>query len=299
MNYEKTRDALEYDCLITLYQSTDMKKVCYQLIVSHITSLDDYKQATGDPSVYQTGYIKRLKPLLGVYSMEDEREYNREVLARVANHFKLDHRYKDVVSIDMLMGDFDSALSELNQQLNDAIERYVSYILKYACYSRSSEQDLIQYCTLFIQTHQHQETALSRTCYYLLLILQACTAHQQGRLEDALRFIKQLNVIPFEGQNFVAISHHVDVYNHSLDMMSKKHLPGVILMTLDILASFYKNTLNTSMSLLSQEQGAAMIQQRESYKAGIRSVMSFTGIISADIRPEILQKIHRKITEIH
>ncbi|OBZ88811.1 Meiotically up-regulated gene 87 protein [Choanephora cucurbitarum] len=289
--------ALEYYCLITLYQSAEMKSICYGYIANYIATLDDYKRVIGDLSTYQTGSIERLRPLLGI-GQSDEEEYNREVLARVANKFRLDNRYKDTVSIYLSMGDNDNALSILNHQLDLAIERPMSVLLGHTHHSLpSSDQDLINYCTSFIQAHQSRlNTTLLRTCCSLLLILQACVAYERRDFESALLSIKQFNIVPFEGQDMAAVLHYGEVYKSSLDKISKKHIPGLISMIVEILSLLYKNAFDQSMRIPNQDQRAVFVEQYKSYKEGIRSTMAFVGIISSDIQPKILKMLLEKTT---
>ncbi|RCH98198.1 hypothetical protein CU098_000027 [Rhizopus stolonifer] len=291
-------EVINYYCLLTLCPTQDMADLCHEYIADYAAKQENYKDILGDKLTYRPGLIETYKPLLG---LESEQAYKENVLERVAQHFDMCGKYKDAISIYELAGDYHKGLAVLNQQLDYALDRPMAILLGKQHYqSLVDDNDLIACChAASSYAYVPKDDMVAKTHSILLLLLMASKAYEAGKHEEALELIKSAHVIPFEDNgSYQSAVRATEIYK-SMDETVKKHVPGIVMMTVEVLYSLYKYYSDQSAYTLTEAQKQYMADQCKKWEIYIKSLKTFAGMISSDIPVNVLHKLIKKLTELH
>ncbi|KAI8967645.1 Nup93/Nic96-domain-containing protein [Mycotypha africana] len=294
---------IQYIYLLTLYpRHQDMNLLAQEQFCDFYS----VKQQQGHNLVDMLQY----KSLLG---LEKDEEFKQHILNPIASRLQDNGRYKEAISI------YDSFVYNSNKDYTTDILRILNRQLDYTlnqCFfdfgndatdnkRKQVSQEIVDYCISFTKKkattfnvmdhHLQYSDDVSRIHYILLHFLQACVKFESGQYQEALESIQITHVLPLNN-DYQMICRAVEDYNESKDDIIRNHIPDIVIMTLDIVYELWKKNNTMIVSPSHESYKTSLTKMYEDY---INSIMVFVGMISSKIPASVLQKMNRKVSEIH
>ncbi|EMR09810.1 hypothetical protein PNEG_01991 [Pneumocystis murina B123] len=301
------RVAVDYLCLICLNGDLSppignaQKNICYEAIKELVLSTRDFSQLLGDVKAdgsREPGIIEKRLELIQLHS---ESEYLKTITEQAAIQADNDGCTADAILLYHLSEDFDTVVSIINKVLGEALSSpslstYVesgnsSLKINLSLMAMEDPRRLAENMMSVYFNNVEIYSKITPTnrdaCKTLLKIADARAAYKEGKWEQSLMIIEQLNVIPLDcNADIGAIKKQAQDFS-SLHGSIARNVPGLLVMSMECL---YKLNNKLKLSPFSDSsRNAKLIELRKRAK----SAMIYAGLIQYRMSSEIYSHISR------
>ncbi|KTW29977.1 linker nucleoporin NIC96 [Pneumocystis jirovecii RU7] len=299
--------AIDYLCLICLNSDLSspigniQKNICYEAIKELVLNTREFAQLLGDVRADGTREPGIIEKKLELIQLQSESEYLKTITEQAALQADDDGRTADAILLYHLSEDFDTVVSIINKVLGEALSGSVfnNYVesgdtsLK-TNLSLTAMEDPKQLAQNMMSVYFNNVRIYSKissinrdACKALLKMTDARSAYMEGKWEQCLMVIEQLNIIPLDcNADIGAIKKQAQDFT-SLHESIARNVAGLLVMSME---SLYKLNNKLKLSPFSDSsRNAKLIELRKRAK----SVMIYAGMIQYRMSSEIYSHISR------
>ncbi|KAG5438139.1 hypothetical protein PCANB_002990 [Pneumocystis canis] len=299
--------AIDYLCLICLNGDLSspigntQKKICYEAIKELVLNTRDFAQLLGDVKADGTREPGIIEKKLELIQLHSESEYLKTITEQAAIQADDDGRTADAILLYHLSEDFDTVVSIINKVLGEALSSP-----GFKSYTESNDTSLKTNLSLMAMEDPKRLAQNMMSVYFnnvgiyskispinrdacktLLKMADARTAYIEGKWEQSLMIIEQLNIIPLDyNADIGAIKKQAQEFG-SLHESIARNVPGLLVMSME---SLYK--LNNKLKLSPFSDSSRNTKLTELRKRA-KSAMVYAGMIQYRMSSEVYSHISR------
>lgn len=299
--------AVDYLCLICLNGDLSppignaQKNICYEVIKELVLNTRDFSQLLGDVKADGTREPGIIEKKLELIQLHSENEYLKTITEQAAIQADDDGRTADAILLYHLSEDFDTVVSIINKVLGETLSSptfntraessntslKTNLSLMAMEDPKSLAQNMMSVYFSNVGIYSKISPINRDACKTLLKMADARTAYIEGKWEQSLMIIEQLNIVPLDcNADIGAIKKQAQDFGLLHESIAR-NVPNLLVMSMECL---YKLNNKLKLSPFSDSsRNAKLIDLRKRAK----SAMIYAGMIQYRMSSEIYSYISR------
>jgi len=242
-----------------------------------------FGQMNSDGGVQTLSEIEQYKNLIHI---RDHRHFIKYLVKPTARSCESEGRLADAVYLYNLSENYETVVDILNKQLSDALASHQ--------YSLTQDHPVILAQNI-MQNYVKQPSNFGRleskqkTCAILIKLTRFMDAYQRNSLAEALNIMKELEIIPLEG-DMTKVMVKAEEFQ-SLDKNIVRLFPELLMTTMRCVYGLWRMVKNQKEIFMSESSSKEQLTQLNTFKKMARMIIVFTGTIQSRMYSDIYTQL--------
>lgn len=242
-----------------------------------------FGQINSDGGIQTLSEIEQYKNLIHI---RDHRHFIKYLVKPTARSCENEGRLADAVYLYNLSENYETVVDILNKQLSDALASH-QYTLTQdhpVILAQNIMQNYIKQPSNFGRLESKQ-----KTCATLIKLTRFMDAYQRNSLAEALSIIKELDLIPLEGDMTKVMIKAEEFQN--LDKNIVRLFPELLTTTMRCVYGLWRMVKNQKEVFMSENSSKEQLTQMNTFKKMARMIIVFTGSIQSRMSNEVYDQL--------
>ncbi|ORX58562.1 NIC-domain-containing protein [Piromyces finnis] len=243
-----------------------------------------FGQISIDGGIQTLSEIEQYRTLIHI---GDHRHFIKYLVKPTARSCESEGRLADAVYLYNLSENYETVVDILNKQLSDALASH-QYSLTQdhpVILAQNIMQNYVKQSSNFGSLESKQ-----KTCAILIKLTRFMDAYQRNSLAEALNIMKELDIIPLEG-DMTKIMVKAEEFQ-SLDKNIVRLFPELLLTTMRCAYGLWRMIKNQKEIFMSENSSKEQLTQLNTFKKMARMIIVFTGTIQSRMPNEVYTQLN-------
>ncbi|ORY59799.1 NIC-domain-containing protein [Neocallimastix californiae] len=243
-----------------------------------------FGQMNTDGSIQTLSEIEQYKNLIHIH---DHHHFIKYLVKPTAHSCENEGRLDDAVYLFNLSENYETVVDILNKQLSDALASH-QYTLTQD-HPVILAQNIMQNYVKQPSSFGHLESK-QKTCATLIKLTRFMDAYQRNSLAEALSMMKELDLIPLEGDMTKVMMKAEEFQN--LDKNIVRLFPELLITTMRCVYGLWRLIKNQKEVFMSENSSKEQLTQMNAFKKMARMIIVFTGTIQSRMSNDIYDQLN-------
>lgn len=242
-----------------------------------------FGKMNSEGSIQTLSEIEQYKNLIHI---RDHEHFIKYLVKPTARSCESEGRLADAVYLYNLSENYETVVDILNKQLSDALASH-QYSLTQdhpVVLAQSIMQNYVKQPSNFGRLESKQ-----RTCAILIKLTRFMDAYQRNSLAEALSIIKELDIIPLEGDMNKVMMKAEEFQN--LDKNIVRLFPELLMTTMRCVYGLWHIVKNQKEVFMSENSSKEQLTQMNAFKKMARMIIVFTGTIQSRMSSDVYTQL--------
>ncbi|ORY81099.1 NIC-domain-containing protein [Neocallimastix californiae] len=234
-----------------------------------------FGKVNSDGGIQSLSEIEQYKNLIHIH---DHSHFIKYLIKPTARSCENEGRLADAVYLYNLSESYETVVDILNKQLSDALASH-QYTLTQdhpVILAQNIMQNYVKQPSNFGRLESKQ-----KTCAILIKLTRFMDAYQRNSLAEALSIMKELDLIPLEGDMTKVMMKAEEFQN--LDKNIVRLFPELLTTTMRCIYGLWRMIKNQKEVFMSENSSKEQLTQMNTFKKMARMIIVFTGTIQSQI----------------